>query len=195
PVIDAELAELTALERNITPLTVGAGIEEVMVQGRVTGSTGNPLPVVGRFYIQPGAGVQRVVERPPTEPLKPLDDYAQKVVRARCRNTVYPYELAGMIAGPGGKFVEHDLNNRGNLVPVKRPRGQNTAGIIAGVVSTPTKRHPKGITRVVLFGDPTKALGALAEPECARVIAALDLAAKLKVPVEWFALSSGAKIA
>src|SRR5690606_4569881 len=118
PVIDAELAELTALERNITPLTVGAGIEEVMVQGRVTGSTGNPLPVVGRFYIQPGAGVQRVVERPPTEPLKPLDDYAQKVVRARRRNTVYPYELAGMIAGPGGKFVEHDLNNRGNLVPV-----------------------------------------------------------------------------
>ena len=32
------------------------------------------------------------------------------------------------------------------------------------------------MTRVVLLGDPTKALGAVAEPECARVIAALDLA-------------------
>ncbi|GAB3747810.1 ATP-binding protein [Microlunatus parietis] len=194
PVIDAEVAELTALERNITPLTVGAGIEEVLIQGRVTGSHGDPLPVVGRFYNQPGAGVQTVVERPPTEPLLPLDDYAQKVVRARRRNTVYPYELAGMIAGTGGSFVEHDLKPNGTLAPVKRPRGQNTSAIIAGVVSTPTRRYPKGLTRVVLLGDPTKALGALAEPECARIIAALDLATKLKVPVEWFALSSGAKI-
>ena len=49
--------------------------------------------------------------------------------------------------------------------------------------------------RVVLLGDPTRSLGSLAEPECERVIAALDLAEELDVPVEWFALSSGAKIA
>ena len=49
--------------------------------------------------------------------------------------------------------------------------------------------------RVSLFGDPTRALGSLAEPECARIIAALDLAEQLGVPVEWFALSAGAKIA
>ena len=30
-----------------------------------------------------------------------------------------------------------------------------------------------------MLGDPTKALGALAEAECARVVAALDLAEKL----------------
>ncbi|HEY3003496.1 MAG TPA: carboxyl transferase domain-containing protein, partial [Kribbellaceae bacterium] len=33
-----------------------------------------------------------------------------------------------------------------------------------------------------------------AEPECARVIAALDLAERLGVPVDWFALSAGARI-
>src|SRR6202040_1414891 len=33
-----------------------------------------------------------------------------------------------------------------------------------------------------------------AEPECRRVIAALDLASELEVPLEWFALSAGAKI-
>ena len=33
------------------------------------------------------------VERPPTERLAPLDDYAQKVLRARRRGTVYPYEV------------------------------------------------------------------------------------------------------
>ena len=49
--------------------------------------------------------------------------------------------------------------------------------------------------RVVLLGDPTKALGSVAEPECRRIMAALDLAEELGVPVEWFALSSGARIA
>ena len=53
---------------------------------------------------------------------------------------------------------------------------------------------PTGMARVVLLGDPTRSLGALAEPECLRVVAALDLAAELGVPVEWFALSSGARI-
>jgi len=50
------------------------------------------------------------------------------------------------------------------------------------------------MVRVGLFGDPTKSLGSVAEPECAMVIAALDLAEEMRVPVEWFALSSGAKI-
>ncbi len=49
--------------------------------------------------------------------------------------------------------------------------------------------------RIVLLGDPTKALGSVAEPECRRIMAALDLAEELGVPVEWFALSSGARIA
>ncbi len=194
PVVDAQVAELTALQRNIAPLTAGAGIEEVVVSGRVIGSNGKPFPVVGRFFYQPGSGVVTAVERPPTERLKPLDDYAQKVLRARRRNTVYPYEVAGMVAGPGGSYVEHDLDDAGALVPVERPRGLNKAGLIAGVISTPTRRHPEGVTRVVLSGDPTKALGAVAEAECARIIAALDLAERIKVPVEWFAVSAGARI-
>ena len=47
---------------------------------------------------------------------------------------------------------------------------------------------------MVLSGDPTRALGAVAEAECARIIAALDLAEELDVPVEWYALSAGARI-
>jgi acetyl-CoA carboxylase carboxyltransferase component len=95
----------------------------------------------------------------------------------------------------GGSFQEHDLDASGLLVPVDRPAGQNTAGIVAGVVTTVTDRYPEGIVRVVLFGDPTKALGSLAEPECRRIIAALDLADSMGVPLEWFALSAGARIA
>ena len=61
-------------------------------------------------------------------------------------------------------------------------------------MSTPSARYPEGMVRVALFGDPTKSLGSVAEAECARVIAALDLAEEMAVPVEWFALSSGAMI-
>ncbi len=79
-------------------------------------------------------------------------------------------------------------------MPVDRAPGHNRAAIVAGLVSTPSARYPEGMVRVALLGDPTKALGSVAEPECALVIAALDLAEELAVPVEWFALSSGAMI-
>jgi acetyl-CoA carboxylase carboxyltransferase component len=71
----------------------------------------------------------------------------------------------------------------------------NKAGIVVGVATTPTELHPEGVTRVLLSGDPTRSLGAVSEAECARVIAALDLAERLGVPVEWYALSAGARIA
>ena len=111
------------------------------------------------------------------------------MLRASSRNTVYPYELTGLL----GEFVEHDLDDAGAgasgasgaepaLVPVERPKGHNTAAIVAGVVTTPTTLHPQGVTRVVLLGDPTKSLGALSEPECRRVIAALDLAERFDDP-------------
>ncbi|MBQ1015033.1 fused acetyl/propionyl-CoA carboxylase subunit alpha/methylmalonyl-CoA decarboxylase subunit alpha, partial [Micromonospora sp. M51] len=93
-----------------------------------------------------------------------------------------------------GDFVEHDLDDDHVLTPVDRPKGRNAAAIVAGVVTTPTERHPQGVTRVVLLGDPTKSLGALSEPECRRVIAALDLAERMQVPLEWWALSAGARI-
>lgn len=193
PPIEADIEQLKALQDKITPLSEGAGLEEVLAQGRVLTDQGSIEPIAIRFHSQPGRGVVADLVPPPTDPLQPLDDYGVKVLRARRRGLVYPYELEDVLAG-GGTLVEHDLDESGRLVPVNRPRGGNTAGIIVAVVSTPTPLHPQGITRVVLSGDPTKALGALAEPECRRVIAALDLAAEMGVPVEWFAVSSGARI-
>jgi acetyl-CoA carboxylase carboxyltransferase component len=195
PPIDADVEQLAAVRRRIAPITSSAGIEEVLVRGRVAIPPGALVPVAARFYYQPGAGVQFSIGLPPTENLKPMDDYAQKVVRARRRGTIYPYEIHSMVAGDGGQVVEHDLNDAGRLVPVDRPAGLNKAGIVVGVVTTPTDSHPDGITRVLLSGDPTRSLGALSEAECARVIAALDLAESMQVPIEWYALSAGARIA
>ncbi|MCW2761493.1 MAG: ATP-grasp protein [Marmoricola sp.] len=194
PVVDVDEIGLTALGTKISPLTDGAGIEEVVAQGRVAVPGGEPLPVAVRFGAQPGAGVVSSIEEPPSELLRPLDDYASKVVRSRRRGLVYPYELSAVLTGPGGSLVEYDLDDAGVLVPVDRPRGLNKAGILAAVVTTPTPLHPEGVTRVVLCGDPTKSLGSVAEPECLRVMAALDLAERMQVPLEWFALSAGARI-
>ncbi|WP_369135170.1 carboxyl transferase domain-containing protein [Modestobacter sp. I12A-02662] len=194
PSIEVPLSQVAAFARTSAPLTVGAGLDQIVLLARLKEDDGAPRDVALRFSFRPGAGVRMEVTDRPTEPLRPLDDYADKVLSSRARGTVYPYELAPLLAGPDGTFVEYDLDEQGRLVPVERPPGRNRAGLVVGVVSTPSQRHPEGMTRVVLFGDPTKALGTVAEPECARVVAAVDLAEELGVPVEWFALSSGARI-
>ncbi|MDV6012651.1 carboxyl transferase domain-containing protein [Haloechinothrix sp. LS1_15] len=195
PPSELTAAELDAVAQRAVPGTAGAGIEEVMFLGRQRDAeTGEIHDAAIRVTSEPGSGVRLEITEPSFEPIKPLDDYDQKVLRARRRGAAYPYELVDTLAGAAGEFTEYDLDGD-RLVPVDRPKGQNTAAIVTGVVSTPTTRHPEGVRRVALLGDPTKALGALAEPECSRVIAALDLAEELDVPVEWFAVSAGAKIA
>ncbi|WP_026338464.1 biotin carboxylase N-terminal domain-containing protein [Nocardiopsis sp. CNS-639] len=194
PATELTSEELDTLVQRLLPTTAGAGLEEVQFLARQRTSSGELTEVAVRISLDQGQDARVHVEEPSTEPVLPLDDYRQKVLRAARRGTVYPYELTGLLSGPGGGFTEYDLDDNGVLVPVDRPRGHNSAAIVAGVVTTPTMRHPEGVTRVVLLGDPTKALGALSEPECSRVIAALDLAESMRVPLEWFALSAGARI-
>jgi acetyl/propionyl-CoA carboxylase alpha subunit/acetyl-CoA carboxylase carboxyltransferase component len=194
PTVDLTVDEINSLVRRVRPTTSGAGLEEVQFVTRQRTPSGEVAEVAVWTSIDASHAVRLHMGPPPTEPLLPLDDYRQKVLRAARRGNVYPYELTDLLAGQDGRFEEHDLDPAGNLVPVGRPKGKNTAAIVTGVVTTPTQRYPEGVTRVVLLGDPTKSLGALSEPECARVIAALNLAMSLRVPVEWFALSSGARI-
>ncbi|NJP93402.1 ATP-grasp domain-containing protein [Nonomuraea sp. FMUSA5-5] len=184
-------AEIEMLARRVLPTTAGAGLEETLFIARQRDpETGALTKVAVRISLDATGAPKLTIGQPSDEPIEPLDDYRQKVLRASSRNTVYPYELTGML----GDFVEHDLDENHALVPVDRPKGRNKAAIVAGVVTTRTRRHPEGIARVVLLGDPTKSLGALSEPECRRVIAALDLAERMKVPLEWYALSAGARI-
>jgi acetyl-CoA carboxylase carboxyltransferase component len=63
------------------------------------------------------------------------------------------------------------------------------------VITTPTEKHPEGMKRVLVLSDPTRGMGSLAAPESDRVVAAIDLAEALRVPVEWVPVSSGARIA
>ncbi|MFI0372954.1 carboxyl transferase domain-containing protein [Actinomadura sp. 1N219] len=191
PPSDITRAELEMIAGRLLPMTAGAGLEEIeIIARRRDRTTGELHKIAVRVSFDATGGTELTVGEPSDEPVEPVDDYRQKVLRASSRNTVYPYELTGLL----GDFTEHDLNDDHALVPVDRPKGRNKAAIVAGVVTTPTRRHREGVTRVVLLGDPTKSLGALSEPECRRVIAALDLAERMRVPLEWYTLSSGARI-
>jgi acetyl/propionyl-CoA carboxylase alpha subunit/acetyl-CoA carboxylase carboxyltransferase component len=210
------------LAHSLAPLAAGAGLERVMLRVRIPTGDGGLRDSV--LHVE-GLGRHGVTvqERPPgTEPVRPLSPYRQKVLRAQRFGAPYPYEIVRMLAPPAGtvgpfppgSFVEYDLDEAGTLVPTDRSPGLNTANIVVGVLTNrppgnvaPHSAYPAttqpvpgegghpGMVRVALFGDPTRGLGNLAEPECRRIIAGLDLAERLGVPVEWFALSSGARIA
>jgi acetyl/propionyl-CoA carboxylase alpha subunit/acetyl-CoA carboxylase carboxyltransferase component len=197
--------ELRDLIRRLAPATEGLGLEQVVVHVRIPNpATGELRDMIVRMASPLGTGML-VTFRPAEtlEPIEPLTEYDQKVVRMRQRGFTYPYEIIKMLTParqhtradfPPGDFVEHDLDAEGHLVPVARPYGKNKTNIIVGVIRNFTSRYPEGMTRVLLLGDPSKDLGALAEQECRRIIAALDLAEELGVPLEWFPISAGAKI-
>jgi acetyl/propionyl-CoA carboxylase alpha subunit/acetyl-CoA carboxylase carboxyltransferase component len=204
PVVDVPVTDLDPIVGSLAPRTTALGLEQIVVQFRLADQTvpdAQPSELMLRMSRPPGAGLTVRITDPPTWPLSEMDSYTQKVIRARRRGAVYPYELIPMIVrspdrdGAPGTFTEYDLDEAGNPVPVDRAPGSNTANVVLGVVTVATRRYPEGMHRVVLLGDPTRALGALAEPECRRVLAALDLARRLDAPLEWFALSAGAKIA
>ena len=202
PVVDVAFDELDSVVRVLAPRSEALGLEQVIVQFRhATEPAAEPHEYLLGMSRPPGAGLTVRVTEPPTEPMRELDAYTQKVIRARRRGAVYPFELVPMITrspdrgGSSGEFTEYDLDESFSPVPVDRAPGGNSASIVLGTVTTRTTRYPEGMTRVVLLGDPTRALGALAEAECRRVVAAIELARRLEAPIEWFAVSAGAKIA
>ena len=205
PPLDLRQSELHEIVRKLAPAAEGLGLEQVVVRARIPNpATGELRDMVVRISSPIGSGIL-ITFRPADRflPIKPLTPYEQKVIRVRQRGMVYPYEIIRMLtpakentraAFPPGDFVEYDLNSEGRLAPVDRPYGENRANIIVGTVSNFTHRYPEGMTRVLLAGDPSRDLGALAESECRLIIAALDLAEEKRVPVEWFPISAGAKI-
>jgi len=216
PTMEFDPAAAGAVITRYARLSAELGLELVQLRARLRdGPDGAERNRVLRFFNPAGRGVAIEIDDPPTEPLRALDEGAARIVSARRRGTVHPAEIVKLLAPeraapgapiPAGEFVEHDFEGersgdegsargRRRLVPVDRPAATNTASIVVGLVRNRTERHPEGMLRVVMLGDPTRSLGSLAEPECRRVIAALDLAEELDVPCEWFALSAGAKIA
>ncbi len=210
PVLKMGPDGVARLARHLAPAARGAGLQKVVIRVNLADPSARGGTRVADFVVSmPGRHRLEVrLRRPPRLAIRPMTPYEMQVVRARRMGLVYPYEIVRMLEGGGiegqcphpdmerGQFVEYDLDPTGErLVPVDRPRGHNEAGVVVGVVRNFTDRYPEGMERVWIGSDPTRAMGALAEPECRRIVAALDLAAERGVPVEWVAVSAGARIA
>jgi len=205
PTLSLKPDEVNDIVHRLAPATDGLGLEQVVVRVRIPNPrTGELRDTVMRISAPGDAGLLMTF-RPAAklQPMKPLTAYDQKVVKMRQRSLLYPYEIVKMLTPapddtraefPPGEFIEHDLDAEGRLVRVDRPYGQNTANIIVGIIRNFTTKYPEGMTRALLLGDPSKDLGAIAEPECRRILAALELAKAERIPLEWFTLSAGAKI-
>ncbi len=205
PPLNLERDELRDLVRKLAPATEGLGLDQVVVRVRIPNpATGELRDMIVRIS-SPGASGMLITFRRAgnPQPIRTLTEYGQKVVRMRQRGLIYPYEIIRMLTPatehtraefPAGDFVEHDLDSDGRLVAVDRPYGQNKSNIIVGVIRNFTTKHHEGMTRILVLGDPSKDLGAIAEPECRRILAAIDLAHTMRVPLEWFPISAGAKI-
>jgi acetyl/propionyl-CoA carboxylase alpha subunit/acetyl-CoA carboxylase carboxyltransferase component len=203
PLWDVPRETWPGLARSFAPLAGGADVEKVLLRVRIPEPDGSIRDVV-LHVVGVGEGGVTVQEMPlGNEPVRPLTPYRQKVLVAQRFGVPYPHEIVRMLAPepgtsadfPPGSFVEYDLNADGALEPVNREPGLNTANVIVGLLISRTTKVPEGMTRVALLSDPTRGLGNLAEPECRRILAALDLAERMQVPVEWYAVSSGALIA
>jgi len=206
-VLSSKLLRTTV--RRLSPETGHLGLERVIVRlaavhpddpsappRKMEVLSGNPT----------GSHVETTSREPHAQRLAPATAYERRVASALVRGLTYPYELVRLFTAPPteppvgpsaavgpGAFVEYDL--RGDvLVPMSRPPGENSCGVVVGVISTPTVKYPEGMRRVLILSDSTFGMGALAAPECDRIVAAINLAEAEQLPVEWVAVSSGARI-
>ncbi len=192
-----------AIARSLAPLAAGADLERVDLRVRIPRADGDIRHAVLHFEGIGGPAITVHEGEVGESPVRSLTPYRQKVLRAQQIGAPYPYEIVRMLTPPRGtlarfppgRFVEYDLDDSRILTPVERAAGLNTANVVVGLLTSETVEIPDGMTRVALLSDPTRGLGNLAEAECRRIIAALDLAQRLHLPVEWFAVSSGARIA
>ncbi len=191
------------LASSFAPLAEGADLEKVLLRVRLPEPDGSVREAVLEVQGFGGHGVTVQERRPGNEPVRPLTPYRQKVLVAQRFGVPYPYEIVRMLTSdpgasvdfPPGSFAEYDLGPDGTLGPVDREPGLNTANVVVGVLTNRTEKVPEGMSRVALLSDPTRGLGNLAEPECRRILAGLELAERMQLPVEWFTVSSGALIA
>ncbi len=205
PTFDFGLAPLQEVANRLAPASEGLGLQKISLRARMPNSdTGEPEETMIDLASPAGSEVELTFADPANRPIRTLSEYQQRVVRMRQRGMQYPYEVIrmltpprdGRLAGfPTGEFKEYDLDDEGRLVPVQREPGGNAANLVVGIIRNYTVRHPEGMTRVALVGDPSRDMGCFAEPECRRIIAAIDLAEEMNVPIEWFPVSAGAKIA
>ena len=203
PKLDTTEDELTLFSKHLEPYTRGLNLREVQIHVRTKARRFEWSTIQLRRSGNHRLELNWVDSHSTIAPLTP---YEMKVIRAQKFGHTYPYEIISMLEGsPGtinlphhdmkqGRFQEYDFLPNGQFAPVLRSFGQNICGVVVGIINNATAKHPHGMQRVWIGSDSTKAMGSLAEKECSRIIAAINLAESLNIPIEWVPVSAGAMI-
>src|SRR6185312_5526047 len=86
PSIEVGLSEVATFAHMVAPLTVGAGLDQIMLFARLVETPGGPPREIAlRFSYRPGTGLRLQVTERPTEPMRALDPYTEKVLSSRAR--------------------------------------------------------------------------------------------------------------
>ncbi|MDH4392933.1 MAG: carboxyl transferase domain-containing protein [Aquabacterium sp.] len=205
PTVTLARPALDALARRLGPATFDLALHKVAMHGRFTlGDSQPPRDLAAEWRDATALGPRLEVVLPRQRLVPVMSAYEQQVLAARRRRLFHPYEVISWLTSredigriERGQFDELELDATGRaLVSVRgRPAAGNPTGVVVGLITNWSERFPDGLRRVLLLGDPNKDMGSLGEGECRRIIAAIDHAQALGVPVEWVALSGGARIA
>ena len=203
PPLTISLDEIRHITRRLSPATSGLGLEKMIVHGTLHEPGGSEQRPIQIEWTNPtGHGATLKILAPTFTPVSRLQADERRVVEARRKSLFYPYELVRVLSHtaddgplPRGSFTELELGDDGALHPTGRPHGKNKAHVVVGLVTSHFPPHDDGLERVLIVGDPTRGMGALAEPECRRILGAFELASRRGLAVEWVAVSSGARIA
>ncbi|MFW2335718.1 carboxyl transferase domain-containing protein, partial [Ilumatobacter sp.] len=197
------MEETEQLAHRFAPMAGRVGLEKVVLKIRLPDDSAPDGSRNAVLHIEQ-AGHQILVrdDRAGDQPVRPLGTYQQKILTAARFGSPYPHEIVRLFTErppldglPADSFQELELDADDQLVPVHREPGTNTAHLVVGIMTNHSEVVPEGMRRVSILSDPTQGLGNLAEPECRRINAALAYALEHRLPVEWFAVSSGALIA
>ena len=139
----------------------------------------------------------------PTEPLRPIDEYTQKVVQSRRRGAPYPYELVKLLVAPraggradvsGGSFQSTTSTTGGSYPWSGLPGGTPPASSSASSPPS-TDRYPRAWSASPCSVTRPRRSARWPSPSADASSPRSTSAESLGVPLEWFALSAGARIA
>ena len=150
--------------------------------------------VVTRLCYEPGESIAVSVEEPPTRPLAPLNDYrAEGAASSPPRHRV-PLRASGPAGRPGRRV--HRARPAGRQARGGRPAARAQHRGDRGRRRLPRRRRctPRASGGWCCSATRPRRWARWPSRSARAIIAALDLAERESIPLEWFAVSAGARI-
>ena len=205
PTLELSPEEIRSLVARNSRATAPLGIEMVLLYATMPDGRAASGRACCASSARPGSGVVVEVDDPPTDPLQPLDEPAQRLLRrgvgATCTrprsSSCSPRRPRTREADqPSGEFVEHDLDPEGPAGARRPPPGDEPDRHRRRADAQPQRALP----RRDAAGEPVRrsrrGRSARSPSRSARGSSPRSTSPRSSgVPAEWFALSAGAKIA